>query len=67
MRPALLMVATDVLPDNHEPLVDGVTLAVPPTQTISSPPSVGILGIPSIPTEADDRDIQLLILVTVKV
>jgi hypothetical protein len=57
----------DVLLDDHVPLVVGVTMAVPPTQTILSPPNIGILGILFIFTTFDEGELQPLTLVIIKV
>ena len=65
--PALLIVATAVLLLAQVPFVAGVTLAVLPTQTEVAPPMTGFVGIALTTTFADDGEVQVLLLVTVKV
>jgi hypothetical protein len=61
------MVAKELLLLTQVPPVAGVTLAVEPTHTAEAPPKVGFEGIALIATFAEAGEIQVLLLVTVKV
>jgi hypothetical protein len=61
------MVAKELLLLTHVPPVAGVTLAVEPTHTAEAPPKVGAPGIALIVTFAEAGEVQVLLLVTVKV
>ncbi len=60
-------VAIPLLFDVHVPFVEGVILAVDPTQTDEAPPVTGRFGIAFITTLPEEGDVHMLALVTVKV
>ena len=64
--PALVIVAMEVLLEAQVPSLVGVTVTISPTQAKSGPPKLGKLGKLAISTSTESREIQLFILVTVK-
>ena len=66
-RPAFDTVAIAVLLLDHVPAVEGVTLAVFPTQTVVAPPKVGLAGIPLMVTLAELPETHVFELVTINV
>lgn len=65
--PALVTVAIALLLLDQLPLVEGVTLAVEPTQSDEEPPMTGFAGIALTTTFAEAEEVHKLLLVTVKV
>ena len=65
-RPEFVMVAIVLLEEAHVPFVEGVTFAVRPKHISEGPPRTGAPGTEFMVTFPDDKDVQLLRFVTVK-